>query len=118
MPPLEYLAVPQILTDGKVQGPMADVVGGIVATPTGLFNNIKTATTTVVKTGAGVLHKIVINTTAVGTITVYDNTAASGATIATIAVSAVGPVYVYDLAFTLGLTVVTAAASDITVTYR
>jgi hypothetical protein len=118
MPPLEYLAVPQILTDGKVQGPMADVVGGLIAGPIGLFNNIKTATTTVVKTGAGVLNKVVINTTAAGTITIYDNTSAAGATIATIAVSAIGPVFMYDLAFTLGLTVVTAAASDITVTYR
>lgn len=118
MPPLEYLAVPQILTDGKVQGPMADVVGGLIATPTGLFNNIKTATTTTVKSGAGVLHKIVINTTAAGTITVYDNTTATGTTIATIAASAAGPVYIYDLAFTLGLTVVTGAASDITVIYR
>lgn len=117
MQPLEYLAVPQILTDGKIQGPMADVVGGVIASPTGLFNNIKTATTTTVKTGAGVLHKIVINTTTAFTITVYDNTTATGTTIATIAASATG-VFIYDLAFTTGLTIVTGGASDITVTYR
>lgn len=118
MPPLEYLAVPQTLTDGKVQGPMADVVGGLIASPVGLFNNIKTATTTVVKTGAGVLHKIVVNTTAAGTIVVYDNTAGSGSTIATLKASIVENSYTYDTPFTTGLTIVTAAASDITVTYR
>ena len=118
MPPLEYLAVPQILTDGKAQGPMADVVGGLIASPAGLFNNIKTATTTTVKSGAGMLHKIVVNTTAAGAIAVYDNTSAAGPTIATLKASIVENSYVYDLPFTTGLTIVTAAASDITVTYR
>jgi hypothetical protein len=83
------------------------------------YNNIATATTTVVKTGAGVLHAITINTTAAAAITVYDNTAGSGTTIATIAASpAIGQYFLYDVAFVTGLTIVTAGASNITVSYR
>ena len=116
--PQEYLSTPQTLSNGQSQNPMADVVGGLVASPIGLFNNIKTATTTVVKTGAGVLHKIVVNTTAAGTIVVYDNTAGSGSTIGTLKASVAENTYIYDTPFTTGLTIVTGAASDITVTYR
>lgn len=82
------------------------------------YKNIATATTTVVKSGAGVLHGIVINTTAAATITVYDNTSAAGTKIATIAASPViGSTFLYDIAFSTGLTIVTAGASDITVSY-
>ena len=42
------------------------------------FSNITTATTTTVKTGTGILKSITVNTTAAGTIIVYDNTAGSG----------------------------------------
>jgi len=81
--------------------------------------NISSATTTVVKSGAGLLHCITINTTAAGTITVYDNTSAAGTKIATIAASPViGSNFIFDVAFTTGLTVVTAAASDLTVSYN
>lgn len=82
------------------------------------FSNVSTATTTVVKSGAGTLHSIVVNTTAAGAITVYDNTAASGTKIATLKASVVEGDFIYDLAFSTGLTIVTAAASDITVTYK
>lgn len=81
------------------------------------FNNITTATTTTVKSGSGHLASITVNTTAAGTITVYDNTAASGNKIATLPASAVVGTYKYDLQFATGLTIVTAAASDITVSY-
>ncbi len=78
-------------------------------------------TTTVVKTGAGILHTITFNKpVATGVITVYDNTAASGTVIATITIPA-SPMPVtltYDAAFSTGLTITTAtAANDITVTY-
>ena len=80
--------------------------------------NISSATTTVVSTGPGVLHGITINTTAAGTITVYDNTAASGTKIATIAASpTIGVVFLYDVRFRTGLTIVTAAATDCTVSF-
>lgn len=80
--------------------------------------NIAGAATTVVKSGAGVLHNITVNTTAAGTITVYDNTSGAGTKIATIAASpVVGSCFQFDVSFTTGLTIVTAAASDITVSY-
>lgn len=116
--PQEYLSTPQTLSNGQSQNPMADVMGGLVVSPTGTPTNIATATTTIVKTGAGVLHKIVVNTTAAGAITVYDNKAASGTKIATLKASIAEGTYTYDASFTTGLTIVTAAASDITVTYR
>lgn len=83
------------------------------------YTNITTATTTVVKSGTGILHGIVINTTTAFTITIYDNTSAAGTKIATIAASPViGSTFTYDVAFATGLTIVTAGASDITVAYK
>lgn len=80
--------------------------------------NISTATTTTVKSGSGFLNRLVINTTAAGAITIYDNTAASGTKIATLPASAVVGTYTYQGRFAIGLTIVTAAASDITVSYQ
>lgn len=78
-------------------------------------------TTTVVKSGAGILHSIVFNgPVATGAVTIYDNTAGSGTKIGTITVPASPqPVtLIYDVNFTVGLTIVTAtAANDITVSY-
>ena len=80
--------------------------------------NITTATTTVVKTGPGVLVSIVLNATNAGTITVYDNTAGSGTKIATISAAApAGASFGYLCQFTTGLTIVTASADNITVVY-
>jgi hypothetical protein len=88
-------------------------------------NNITTQTTTVVKTGEGFLHTIVVNTPlASGSIVIYDNTAGSGTTIGTITqpgtLLADGPKTArYDVRFTTGLTIVTSGANqDITVTYN
>lgn len=81
-------------------------------------SNITTATTTTVKSGAGFLHSITVNTTAAGAITIYDNTAASGTKIGTIKASVVEQTFFFDVSFSTGLTIVTAAASDITVSYR
>lgn len=87
------------------------------------FRNIAGASTTVVKSGAGVLHMLVINKPiGLGTITLYDNTAASGTKIATLT----NPLAIlqqqvpiqYDIAFNNGLTVVTSAADDVTVSFR
>jgi len=82
------------------------------------YTNISTATTTLVKSGTGILHTITVNTTAAATITIYDSLTASGNKIATIAASpAIGSDFQYDVAFNTGLTVVTAGASDITVAW-
>lgn len=82
------------------------------------YTNIASATTTTVKSGRGVLKAIVINTTAAGAITIYDNTAASGTKIATIKSSIVEQELDYNCRFLTGLTIVTAAASDITVVWE
>lgn len=82
------------------------------------YTNISTGTTTVVKSGKGNLARIVINTTAAGAITVYDNTSAAGTKIATFPSSAVVGNYEYICKFNTGLTIVTAAASDITVIWE
>ena len=79
---------------------------------------ISTATTTVVKTGAGHLARIVVGETAAGAITVYDNTAASGTVLAVLKASVVEGDYEFNCAFATGLTIVTAAASKITVVWR
>lgn len=87
------------------------------------FLNITAAapTTTVVRTGSGILHSITFNKpVATGVVTVYDNTAASGTIIGTITVPAnpMPVTLVYDARFENGLTIVTAtAAQDITVTF-
>jgi hypothetical protein len=87
-----------------------------------LFRNITTATTTVVKTGAGVLRGITINTkgTIASSVTIYDNTAGSGTKIATIDSLNLAGQFEYDIAFATGVTVVTTGtvAPDITVSYR
>lgn len=81
------------------------------------YTNIATATTTVVKSGSGVLRRITINTTAAAAITVYDNTAGSGTKIATFPASAIVGSYEFGVKFATGLTIVTAGASDITVAW-
>lgn len=80
--------------------------------------------TTTVKSGAGTLHTIVLNSaaTATNTTIIYDNTAASGTVIGRPAVvTATIPVTLtYDLAFSTGITIITATANggDMTVTYK
>lgn len=81
------------------------------------YRNIATAATTVVKSGSGHLESITVNTTAAGTITIYDNTAASGTIIGIMQASIGTNTYYYSIQFGIGLTIVTAAASDITVAY-
>ena len=83
------------------------------------YSHITTDTTTTVKSGAGTLHAVCLNTiAATETITIYDNTAGSGTKIAVITeASGQSPgCLFYDVAFSTGLTLVTAtAAGDITV---
>lgn len=89
---------------------------------TNSFSNINTNTTTTVKSGAGVLKRIVVNKigTSSNTCTIYDNTTATGTIIGTIDPVHTQMVFEYDLAFSTGLTIVTAngTAADITVIYK
>lgn len=86
------------------------------------YTNITTTATTSIKSGAGFLHSLTINTpVATSVITIYDNIAASGTKIATITIPGTlvgeGPnTAIYDVVYKTGLTISTAtAASDITV---
>lgn len=84
-----------------------------------LYLNIAAGATTLVKTGSGKLHKVVINTTAAAIITIYDSLTATGTKIATIAASpAIGSNFAYNICFNTGLTIVTAGATDLTVAFR
>ncbi len=137
-----YSATPPTYTDGQTVVPQADAAGNLKTSQATLlagedlvndvikveqrysFVNITTATTTVVKSGAGFLHLIVVNKhVATGIITIYDNTAGSGTLIGTITVGAAlltdPPVTsVYDVSFSTGLTIVTSQAENLTVSYR
>jgi uncharacterized protein (AIM24 family) len=82
------------------------------------FHNLTGNATTTVKTGSGVLERIVINTAGTSsTITVYDNTAGSGTKIATASGNA-QTVLSYNVRFATGLTIVTTGSPDVTVGYR
>lgn len=79
---------------------------------------------TVVKSGAGFLHTITLNSAASATnvTTIFDNTAGSGTTIAKPAATTatVPTTLTYDVSFSTGLTILTATANgaDMTVSFR
>jgi len=87
-----------------------------------LFSNITTATTTTVKSGAGILRGVTINTkgTIASAVTIYDSLSGSGTKIGTIDSLNLAGQFEYDIAFSTGLTIVTTGtvAPDITVAYR
>jgi hypothetical protein len=92
----------------------------VAQTGSNSFTNITTATTTAVKSGAGIIDRIIVNTAGAGsTLVLYDNTAASGTKIGTFTTAAQTSLTV-NCAFATGLTAVTASgtAADITVIYR
>lgn len=106
---------------GGVTG-MAGVT--VQASPSGgwSFTNISTSTTTTVKSGAGTLHLVTVNTlgTVASSATIYDNTAGSGTIIAIINTLSLSGSFTYDIAFATGCTVVTTGTSapNITVAYK
>ena len=89
---------------------------------TNSFSNINTNTTTTVKSGAGVLKRIVVNKVGAlsNTCTIYDNTTATGTIIGTIDLVHTQMVFEYDVVFNTGLTIVTATgtAADLTIVYQ
>lgn len=85
------------------------------------YATITTATTTVVKSGAGKLHSVCIVGGTLGAITIYDNTAASGTTIIptfTPTATLPCPTIILDVLVNTGITVVTAAATILVINYR
>jgi len=102
---------------------IAAAIDSITTYPFGhSYTHISTSTTTVVKSGAGVLHNISINTlgTVASTTTIYDNTAGSGTVIGVINSLTLSGAFILDIAFSTGLTIVTTGtvAPDVTVSYR
>lgn len=92
---------------------------GFVVGPYNYFN-MTTASTLTLKSGAGFLHAICINTPAAGTLLVLDSITGSGARIGQlteVAAQAPGCV-VFDVAFSTGLTLSAATAGNITASYR
>lgn len=83
-----------------------------------VYQYISTATTTQVKTGAGMLHSIIIGETAAGAISIIDNTAGTTVNIGQLKSSIAEGTYIFNCKFESGLRIVTAAASKITVVYR
>lgn len=85
------------------------------------YRNITTNTTTRVKSGAGILHTLVINKpVATGTIAIYDGVDANGTLIGTVTTptDAETVSLLLDAHVLVGIAVVTAvAAQDITVTF-
>lgn len=79
---------------------------------------ISTATTTTVKSGAGFLHRLVVNGGTTGTIIIYDNTAGSGTIIASFDTTNAIQSLEFNVTFATGLTIVTSAATKITVAWR
>jgi len=82
---------------------------------------IKTATTTTVKSGAGVLRSITILGGTAGAITVYDNTAGSGTEICpqfTPGNVTVPVTLTFDTVFAVGCTIVTGAATVLSVSWE
>lgn len=84
------------------------------------FKNIAGAATTVVKSGPGLLHTLTINVAAAVSVTIYDNTAASGTIIQTLSVpnNSLPFTLTYDVQFSNGLTIVTTGGgTNVTASY-
>lgn len=95
----------------------------LFGTPPAQWNYSNFTTTTTVKSSSGVLHTFTLNSASTWTYVIFDNTAASGNKIATIAPASSTAPYTltYDAKFNTGLSIGVPAggtAPDITVTYR
>lgn len=91
-------------------------------TPSVIYQHLNSNATTTIKTGAGSVHLITINTKGASSniLTLYDNTTAAGQVIAVLDTTQAVATLIYDVTFINGLTVVQSAgtAADITVAWR
>ena len=101
-------------------GAIISRLGQIITNPT--YKHIASNDTYICKYGAGKLHGIAINDpSAACTLTIYDNTSATGTIIGIMALTTkvITPFYMnYQLPFFTGLTIVTSANSDFTIIYE
>ncbi len=84
------------------------------------YSRINTNTTLTVKSGVGTLAAITVGVAGTATtVTIYDNTAASGSVIAVLN-TAVNTTYTLNTQFNAGLTVVTAGTTpaDLSISYK
>lgn len=73
------------------------------------------AGTVILKQGSGFLQRVCVNTPVTGTITLYDNTVASGAVIAVLTLTAGAPnVIALGVPFNTGLSAIVVGAQDLT----
>jgi hypothetical protein len=115
--PITTSGAEKVDLEGKIAG--EDLTNDVLRVEQRNTNTyISTATTTVVKTGAGLLHTLVVNGGTAGTVIVYDNTAASGTILASFDSTNALATYVFDCSFSTGLTVVTSAATKVSVNWR
>lgn len=82
-----------------------------------LYKAINSAATTIVKSGAGILHTLVVTGGTAGTINVYDSTGGATSNIANYSSTNTPNTYVFDVGFTSGCTVVTGGATSVTISY-
>lgn len=84
------------------------------------FNStlISTATTTLVKTGKGVLGSLIVNGGTAGTIKIYDGIDATGTLIADFDSTNALNTYKFNRGVKVGICVVTGAATKATVTWK
>jgi hypothetical protein len=95
-----------------------DVTKSIAFSSSYAYKNITSATNQVISTTAGILHAIVLNTAAAGSIIIYDGNHTTGTIIGTIKASAGEGTYLYDVVFKTGLEITTGHADlDVTVVY-
>lgn len=113
---------PTAITENNFGNVRISADRSLLTTTQNSYSHIATATTTTVKSGAGTLRSITVNSlgTVASTTTVYDNTAGSGTVIAVINTLALSGTFDYNIQFATGLTIVTTgtAAPDLTISYK
>lgn len=79
------------------------------------YTHISTQTTTVVSTVPCVLIRIIVGSTAAGTVTVVDNNTGSTPVVGVLKTSIVEGTYEFGIQLVTGLSIITGAASDLTI---
>jgi hypothetical protein len=120
---LNFFAIAYNTNSGAVSGaPQLDLINMFITrlgelTSQARYNYISANGTYTLKLGSGILHKLLV-TDNVGSITIYDNTAGSGTTIASFDATAFGGEIAFKAPFNIGLTVVTTGNAKLTVVYE
>jgi hypothetical protein len=92
-----------------------EVLHRMMTAPAFNFTRTTTATTTLVKTGEGIMSGIFVEVVLAGTVTVYDSLTASGSNPLVLPVGTVAGFHPFPLKFSVGLTVVTSNTDKISV---